>query len=105
MNDPIFSLHCLHTWFENQAAEHAMSTAVVCSGQSLTYQELNEQANRLAHHLIAFGVRSGDIVGLALPRDINLVPSLIGVLKSGAAYAPIDPNYPSDRIDSMRSLG
>ena len=103
MNDPTFSLHCLHTWFENQAAEHAMSTAVVCSGQSLTYQELNEQANRLAHHLIAFGVRSGDIVGLALPRDINLVPSLIGVLKSGAAYAPIDPNYPSDRIEFVLS--
>ena len=90
---------CLHNWFESQADQHATSTALVCGGESQTYRELNEQANRLAHHLISIGVRRGDIVGLALPRDINLVPSLIGVLKTGSAYAPIDPNYPSDRIE------
>ena len=103
MNDSSLSNDCLHHWFESQADQHAQSQALVCADESLTYQELNEQANRLAHHLISIGVCSGDIVGLALPRDINLVPSLIGVLKSGSAYAPIDPNYPSDRIEFVLS--
>ena len=103
MNKLSLQHDCLHTWFESQAALSPSSKAIVCSDQSRTYQELNEQANRLAHHLISIGVRLDDVIGLALPRDINLVPSLIGILKSGAAYAPIDPNYPSDRIEFVLS--
>ena len=103
MNNPVPISGCLHLWFENQADKHSASTAVVYQDQTLTYRELNEQANQLAHHLIASGVRPGDIVALALPRDINLIPSLIGILKAGAGYAPIDPNYPRDRIEFVLS--
>ena len=71
---------------------------MVADGQQLTFAEVNERANRLAHHLRALGVGPEDLVGVCLERGPELVPTLLGVLKSGAGYLPLDPANPSDRL-------
>ncbi|MGW2090368.1 amino acid adenylation domain-containing protein, partial [Streptomyces sp. NPDC001880] len=85
--------------FEEQAARTPDAVAVVSEGVSWTYRELDERANRLARELIRAGQGPESIVGLALPRDAGLVVGMLGILKSGAAYLPIDPRYPSARLD------
>ncbi len=92
---------CVHTAFEEQAASLPGRTAVVACDKTLTYGELNEQANRIAHSLIEKGIQPGDIVAFMLPRRSYLLSAMFGILKSGAAYLPIDPDYPQDRIDYM----
>ncbi|MDL4774583.1 non-ribosomal peptide synthetase [Actinomadura xylanilytica] len=87
--------------FEAQAARTPDAPAVAHDGVTLTYRELNERANRLARCLAARGVGAEDFVGLALPRSADLVVAALGVLKAGAAYQPIDPAYPADRIALM----
>ncbi|WP_328665088.1 amino acid adenylation domain-containing protein [Streptomyces sp. NBC_00328] len=72
--------------------------AVLASDADLSYGELNERANRLAHHLIAHGVGPEQFVALALPRTAQTLVALLAVLKAGAAYMPLDPTYPADRI-------
>lgn len=67
----------------------------------LTYRELNRRANRLAHALIARGVGPEQAVALRLPRSAELVVAVLAVLKTGAAYLPIDPDYPAARITYM----
>lgn len=86
---------------EHQAATVPDNLAVLCGPARLTYAELNERANRLAHHLIEAGVSSGDVVALTLPRSTDLVVSLLAVLKTGAAYLPVDVSYPAGRIAAM----
>lgn len=92
---------CVHTLFEEQAARTPDKTAVVACDQTLTYCELNEHANRIAHGLDEQGVKPGDIVAFMLPRRSYLIAAMFGILKAGAAYLPIDPDYPQDRIDYM----
>jgi amino acid adenylation domain-containing protein len=92
---------CIHQLFEEQAARTPEATALVFEGASLTYSELNAQANRIAHHLIALGVRVGDCVALALPRSDELVAAELAVLKCGAAYVPLDLDHPSERLHFM----
>ena len=92
---------CVHELFEEQVAKTADKVAVIACDKTLTYAELNEQANRIAHALVAKGVNVGDIVAFALPRKSYLIATMFGILKAGAAYLPIDPNYPKDRIDYM----
>ena len=92
---------CVHTLFEEQATRTPDKTAVVACDRTLTYRHLNEQANRIAHGLIAHGVKPGDIVAFMLPRRSYLIAAMFGILKVGAAYLPIDPDYPQDRIDYM----
>lgn len=92
---------CVHTLFEEQVERTPDKTAVIACDRTLTYQELNEEANRIAHGLIEEGVKPGDIVAFALPRDSHLIPTMFGILKAGAAYLPIDPDYPQKRIDYM----
>ncbi|MCX5386229.1 non-ribosomal peptide synthetase [Streptomyces sp. NBC_00083] len=87
--------------FEKQAARTPGATAVVFDGAAVTYGELNARANRLAHHLIERGVGPEDIVGMALPRSIDLIVAMLGVLKAGAAYLPIDTDYPQERVRFM----
>ncbi len=87
---------CLHSLFEVQAASER--TAVTCAGEHLTYRELDIRANRLAHTLIASGVRPGDLVGLRLERSIDMVVAVLAVLKAGGAYLPLDPAYPEERL-------
>ncbi|WP_217711489.1 non-ribosomal peptide synthetase [Actinomadura sp. NAK00032] len=87
--------------FEAQAARTPDAPAVTHAGTTLTYRELDERAGRLARRLIARGAGPGDFVALALPRDENLVVAALAVLKSGAAYQPVDLAYPPDRIAFM----
>ncbi|MEK4042675.1 amino acid adenylation domain-containing protein [Paenibacillus sp. FSL H8-0048] len=87
----------LHECFELQAARQPGQTAIVTAGESMSYGELNRQANRLAHKLIARGIRPNDHVGVIMNRNKHLVVALLAVLKSGAAYVPLDPRYPDSR--------
>lgn len=92
---------CIHQLFEEQAERTPGKTAVVACDKTLTYRELNEEANRIAHSLIEKGIGVGDIVAVILPRESNLISALFGVLKTGAAYMPLDPSYPKDRISYL----
>ncbi|MCY7832673.1 non-ribosomal peptide synthetase DhbF [Bacillus spizizenii] len=92
---------CLPEQFEKQAALSPEAIAVVCEDQSLSYAELNERANRLARMLISEGVGPEQFVALALPRSLGMAVGLLAVLKAGAAYLPLDPDYPADRIAFM----
>ncbi|HLM67102.1 MAG TPA: amino acid adenylation domain-containing protein, partial [Longimicrobium sp.] len=89
---------CIHAIFEDQAARTPDAVAVVFENRSLTYRELNEQANRIAHHLARRGVGPEVRVGLFLERGIEMVAAILGVLKAGGAYVPLDPSYPADRV-------
>lgn len=94
---------CVHQLFEEQAESNPDKIALVACDKTLTYKELNEEANRIANSLVEKGIDRGDIVAIILPRESHLVPSMFGVLKSGAAYMPLDPSYPQDRIDYLIS--
>ncbi|TDC71919.1 amino acid adenylation domain-containing protein [Actinomadura sp. GC306] len=87
--------------FEAQAARTPAAPAVTHGDTTLTYRELDERANRLAHHLIGRGIGAEDFVALALPRNTDLVVAALAVLKAGAAYQPVDPAYPAGRIAYM----
>ncbi|MDH6580823.1 non-ribosomal peptide synthetase, partial [Kitasatospora sp. MAP5-34] len=89
---------CVHEAFEARAAETPDAVAVVCEDSELTYRQVNERANRIAHHLISLGARPDSLVGVCLERGPELVPALLGVLKAGAAYLPLDPANPADRL-------
>ncbi|WP_051899194.1 non-ribosomal peptide synthetase [Sciscionella sediminilitoris] len=84
--------------FEAQARRTPENTAVVRGSARLSYTELDESANRLAHHLVDRGMGPGSVVALLLPRELELVPAVLGVLKSGATYLPIDPQQPNERL-------
>jgi amino acid adenylation domain-containing protein len=87
--------------FEAQVAKSPNATAVVFENTSLTYAQLNARANQLAHHLIKLGVGPEDIVALALPRSLEMIVTLLGILKAGAAYLPLDLDYPTERLAFM----
>ncbi|MEU5427269.1 amino acid adenylation domain-containing protein [Streptomyces olivoreticuli] len=87
--------------FEAQAARTPGATAVTHEGTALSYAELNARANRLARFLVERGAGPGRIVALALPRSVELTVGLLAVLKSGAAYLPLDPDYPAERIRAV----
>ena len=87
---------------ETQANKTPNAVAIVFEGKQLTYKDLNEKANQLARYLREEkNIKPNDIVGVMLPRSLELIPTLIGVLKSGACYIPIDPTYPEKRIEYM----
>ncbi|HEX7840787.1 MAG TPA: amino acid adenylation domain-containing protein [Kofleriaceae bacterium] len=92
---------CAHQLFERQARATPDALAVVTRTERVTYAELDLRANRLAHHLGGMGVRRGSRVGLCLERSVDAVVAIYGVLKAGAAYVPIDPDYPPDRVALM----
>jgi amino acid adenylation domain-containing protein len=91
----------LETLFERQAQATPDAAAILRYGQTTSFRELDERANRIAHHLRECGVQAGQIVGLCLNRSVDLIAALLGVLKAGAAYLPLDPQYPADRIQYM----
>ncbi|MGH3401121.1 MAG: amino acid adenylation domain-containing protein [Streptosporangiaceae bacterium] len=87
--------------FAGQATRHPDAIALICEDTQVTYAELNARADRLAQTLAARGVRPEQLVAVCLPRTADQVTALLGVLKSGAAYLPVDPDYPSQRIRYM----
>uniref|UniRef100_UPI001F28F2D4 non-ribosomal peptide synthetase n=1 Tax=Tenacibaculum piscium TaxID=1458515 RepID=UPI001F28F2D4 len=87
--------------FEAQVLKTPDTIAVVYGSESLSYRELEERSNQLAHYLIDKGVSVEDKVGICMDRSLEMIVSILGVLKSGAAYVPIDPDYPKDRINFM----
>ncbi len=89
---------CIHQFFEEQAERTPQSVALVFEDERLTYRELNERANHLAHHLRKLGVGPGVLVGICLERSLEMVIGLLGILKSGGAYVPLDPAYPKTRL-------
>jgi non-ribosomal peptide synthetase component F len=91
----------VHEIFEAQAARTPNKTALVCDEQQLTYAELNQRANQLAHYLKEAGGTPGDLVGVCLGRGLELIVALLGILKAGAAYVPLDPGYPKERLAFM----
>ncbi|MER7169832.1 amino acid adenylation domain-containing protein [Streptomyces mesophilus] len=86
---------------EAQAVRTPDATALVFGEESLTYAELSTRANRLARHLQSLGVRPGALAAVALPRSLDLVVTLLAVLKAGGAYLPLDPDYPAERLAYM----
>lgn len=89
---------CLHHVFEKIAAERADHVAIECDGRTLTYAELDRQANRIAWSLRVRGVKSGKLVGLYDSKSCDYFAALLGILKAGAGYVPVDPKFPVERI-------
>ncbi|HTN88778.1 MAG TPA: amino acid adenylation domain-containing protein [Sorangium sp.] len=92
---------CLHELFEAQVERTPSAVAVVFEERRLTYRELNERANQLAHHLRSLSVGPEVLVGLCVERSLDMVIGIIAILKAGGAYVPLDPAYPKDRIAFM----
>jgi amino acid adenylation domain-containing protein len=92
---------CIHRLFEQQARQTPNAIALVFRKESLTYRELNERANQLAHYLREMGVGPETMVGVCMDRSIEMVVALLGVLKAGGAYVPLDPSYPQERLRFM----
>jgi amino acid adenylation domain-containing protein len=88
--------------FEEEANKRPEATAVVFHGTELTYAGLNQRANQLAHYLMQCGAARGTHVGICLERSADLIVALLAVLKTGAAYVPLDPSYPPERLAFMR---
>jgi amino acid adenylation domain-containing protein/FkbM family methyltransferase len=89
---------CIHHLFEQQVALSPQSTAVVFERDSLSYQQLNSRANLLAHHLISLGVDPDSPVAVCLDRSLDMVVAILAILKAGAAYLPLDPALPPERL-------
>jgi natural product biosynthesis luciferase-like monooxygenase protein/amino acid adenylation domain-containing protein len=97
--DPLPEPSCLHHLVEQQAARTPDATALVAADVELTYRQLDERANRLANWLLARGIGRGDLVAVRMDRGPDLITALLAVLKSGAAYLPLDPALPQARVD------
>lgn len=91
----------LHEMMEVSAEKYAMKTAIACGDLSMTYKELNIKSNQLAWKLRKNGIKPNHIVGIMLERSLEMMVGILGILKAGAAYLPIDPNYPEDRVNYM----
>ncbi|MFL9870004.1 AMP-binding protein, partial [Paraburkholderia fungorum] len=87
--------------FTAQARRRGEARAVHCEGERLDYRELEAWSNRIARHLVQRGVKADERIGLCMTRSAGLIASLLGVLKSGAAFVPLDPDYPEDRLAYM----
>jgi amino acid adenylation domain-containing protein len=100
-DEPLAPRETIKELFEEQVARTPGQDAVVFRDGRLTFDELNRRANRIAWLLRDHGVGPGDLVGILMEKSLDLVPAVLGVVKSGAAYVPIDPMYPDDRIEFM----
>ena len=92
---------CIHELFEAQVKLTPSNVAVVFEDRQLTYQELNQQANQLAHYLRREGVQPDILVGICMERSLLMVRAILGILKAGGAYLPLDPAYPQSRLAFM----
>ncbi len=98
---PFPSDRCIHHLIEEQVQRTPSAIAVISAGHALTYQDFNSRANQLAHHLHHLGVQPGMRVGLYLERSLDALVALLGILKAGCAYVPIDPANPGERVAFM----
>ncbi|MTJ48117.1 non-ribosomal peptide synthetase [Dolichospermum sp. UHCC 0259] len=94
---PELPYKCIHDWFTVQCQQTPDNIAIVYENQKLTYQELNNSANQLAYYLQSLGVGTETLIGICIERSPLMVIAVLGILKAGAAYVPIDPNYPPER--------
>ncbi|MBW4632892.1 MAG: amino acid adenylation domain-containing protein [Iphinoe sp. HA4291-MV1] len=94
---------CFPQLFEQQALSTPNAVAVVFENQQLTYRELNNRANQLAHYLRSLGVGPDVLVGICIERSLEMMVGLLGILKAGGAYVPLDPAYPQERLDFILS--
>lgn len=92
---------CIHQLFESQVEKNPDAVAVVFGEQQLTYKQLNQRANQLAHYLQNQGIKPEFLVGICLERSLELVVGVLAVLKAGGAYLPLDPAYPQERLTYM----
>ena len=92
---------CIHLLFEEQVEKTPDAVAVVFEEEQVTYKQLNQRANQLAHHLQSLGVKPEVLVGICVERSIEMVVGLLGILKAGGAYVPLDPSYPQERLSYM----
>ncbi len=98
---------CIHQLFEEQVEQHPNSIAIIFENletrhvASLTYRELNNRSNKLAHHLKKMGVGSEVLVGICVSQSIEMIVGLLGILKTGGAYVPLDSSYPQERLNFM----
>ena len=92
---------CIHQLFEAQVERTPDAIAVVFENQKLTYRELNERANQLAHYLQKLGVKPEVLVGICVERSLEMAIGILGILKAGGAYVPLDPSYPQERLRYM----
>ena len=92
---------CIHELFESQAEKTPEAVAVRCDDRKITYAQLNQRANQLAHRLIALGVGPDTRVAIGVERNLEMVVGLLAILKAGGAYVPLDPAYPAERLSFM----
>ena len=92
---------CIHQLFEAQVKKTPDAIALVFKQEKLTYRELNNRANQLAHYLQKLGIEPDVLVGICLERSLAMIVGILGILKAGGAYLPLDPNYPSERLNFM----
>jgi len=92
---------CIHHLFEQQVTKTPENIALIFEDRQLTYRELNQRANKLAHDLIKLGIKPDVMVGICMERSIEMVVGILGILKAGGAYVPLDPTYPKERLAFM----
>ncbi|HEY4322689.1 MAG TPA: amino acid adenylation domain-containing protein [Mucilaginibacter sp.] len=92
---------CIHELFEEQAKLNPEATALIFEKKNLTYAELNERANKLGHYLSSKGVKPETLVPICTSRSLEMIIGIIGILKAGGVYVPIDPNYPLERVNYL----
>ncbi|MFN7415108.1 MAG: non-ribosomal peptide synthase/polyketide synthase [Dolichospermum sp.] len=92
---------CIHQLVEEQAQQTPDAIAVVCGNQQLTYAQLNNRANQLAHYLRSLGLKTEQLVGICVERSPLMLVGILGILKAGGAYVPLDPEYPQERLSLM----
>jgi amino acid adenylation domain-containing protein len=92
---------CIHQLFEAQVLRTPEATALIFGEQHLTYRELNNRANRVAHYLQNLDVKPETLVGICVARSVEMIVGILGILKAGGAYIPLDPNYPAERLALM----
>lgn len=92
---------CIHQLFEAQVELTPDTVALVFENKQLSYRDLNQHANQLAHYLIALGVKPETLVGICMKHSLDMVIGLLGILKAGGAYVPLDPTYPKQRLAFM----
>jgi amino acid adenylation domain-containing protein/FkbH-like protein/non-ribosomal peptide synthase protein (TIGR01720 family)/FkbM family methyltransferase len=92
---------CIHQLFEEQVEQNSNAIAVVYEDEFLTYRELNDRANQLAHYLQTLGVKKEVLVGICVERSLEMIVGILAILKAGGAYVPFDPAYPQERLAYM----